>query len=97
MFLYSRNKTWFRGAKPVLDEFWNIVQREKGGEYINRAPKKRNKISSPNCITGVNKCLINIDTLTLPKTQIQEVVQENTKVDNSTKIINISTESYKKQ
>lgn len=95
--LVLRNKTWFKGAKPVLDDFWNIIQREKGGEYINRAPKKRSKISSPNCITGVNKCLINIDTLTLPKTQIQEVVQENTKVDNSTKIINISTESYKKQ
>ena len=92
--LVLRNKTWFKGAKPVLDDFWNIIQKEKDGEYLNRAPKKRQKISSPNSISGVNKCLINIETLTLPQTPVAEVTSENTKVDNTTKIINISTESY---
>lgn len=68
--LVLRNKTWFRGAVPVLEEFWEIIQREKKTDYTHRAPKKRIKpgvtieLSPP-------KCMINIAALTLPLVKTQ--------------------------
>lgn len=95
--LVLRNKTWFRGARPVLDEFWEIIQKEKKGDYIHRAPKKRIKNTlSP--VVVPSKCMINIDTLCLSNTVVSPNNTSNT-IDtssttgdnNATKIINIST------
>lgn len=108
--LVLRNKTWFSGAKPVLDKFWETIQREKKGDYTHRAPKKRQR-SELSPMIAPSKCMINIDTLTLPETTTQ--INANTQINDSSKIvsvqeiaskqehptnriINISTESFSK-
>ena len=42
--LVLRNKIWFKGAKIMLDEFWDIIQKKKGGDYIHRAPKEISRL-----------------------------------------------------
>ena len=100
--LVLRNKTWFRGAAVVLKEFWDIVQREKDGDYMHRAPKKR-LLTKQVLNNPVSKCLINIDTMTLDKeltSDNNEIITTTTKnekhsvIDNTTKIINITTEKF---
>ena len=53
--LVLRNKLWFNSAKPLIDEIWEIIDREKeNGDYKKREPKKRMKIEP----VIVNKCMI---------------------------------------
>lgn len=53
--LVLRNKLWFNSAKPLIDEIWEIIDREKeNGDYKKREPKKRMKIEP----VVVNKCMI---------------------------------------
>jgi putative phage-type endonuclease len=62
--LVLRNKLWFKAAKPILDEFWEIIKKEKqNGCYEHRAPNKRKKAQDGLVITNiiqVGKCLIDI-------------------------------------
>jgi putative phage-type endonuclease len=58
--LVMRNKLWFNAAKPMIEEIWEIIAREKeSGEYKKREPKKK---MSKN-FTENTKCLININLL----------------------------------
>jgi len=42
--LVKRQREWFKRAIPQLEEIWNtIVQERESGEFIKRAPKKRNR------------------------------------------------------
>ena len=45
--LVLRNHIWFQGAKPILDDIWGIIQREKVEGCEHRAPNKisRNTVS----------------------------------------------------
>jgi putative phage-type endonuclease len=42
--LVKRNKKWFQDVLPMIENFWEIIQREKIEGYEHRAPKTRNKI-----------------------------------------------------
>ena len=57
--LVLRNKLWFNFAKPILNDFWNLIEYEKINGYSHRAPNKRIKIINNEITT--NKCLINIE------------------------------------
>ena len=93
--LVLRNKTWFKGAEIVLKEFWDIVQREKDGDYMHRAPKKR-LATKTSLNQPVSKCLINVNTLTLDSALSNETDNTTNIITstNETKIINISTQSF---
>ena len=62
--LVLRNKLWFQYAKPILAEFWKIIETEKeSGCYEHRAPNKRKKAQDGPIITNiiqVGKCLIDV-------------------------------------
>ena len=42
--LVLRNKIWFTAALPYIELLWNIIEKEKDGDYEHRAPKKRIKV-----------------------------------------------------
>jgi hypothetical protein len=95
--LVLRNKFWFKHAKPIIMDLWNIIEKEKESGYEHRAPKKRVRkniedTSSSNTIV-VKKCFI--DTETLEQNTYMEIPeQEPTEQSGSSKkvIININTE-----
>ena len=100
--LVLRNKTWFKGALPVLREFWDIIQKEKQNGWEHRAPKRKQKnYESPS--QKPSQCLIDVETLVLDNTTNTNKIIPG-KVDipsahdhtESTKIINIKTESLKR-
>ena len=39
--LVLRNKAWFTKAQPHIELLWSIIERERGGDYSHRAPKRR--------------------------------------------------------
>jgi len=42
--LVKRQREWFQHAIPQLEEIWNtIVQERESGDFVKRAPKKRNR------------------------------------------------------
>jgi len=54
--LVKRNKEWFNKAINHLDELWKIVCEERQtGEFIKRAPKKRNTIVKENIISLISE------------------------------------------
>jgi putative phage-type endonuclease len=54
--LVKRNKEWFNTAINHLDELWKIVCEERQtGEFIKRAPKKRNPIVKENIISLISE------------------------------------------
>jgi len=71
--LVLRNKLWFDAAKPMIENTWDTIVREKeNGEYVKREPKKRmakNASSSASASAPsmsafvvskpISKCLIN--------------------------------------
>lgn len=67
--LVLRNKKWFNIAKPMIEDLWNIVLKERNEGYEHRAPKKRARslsVSSDIDANTLNKnCKINIDTISL--------------------------------
>lgn len=92
--LVLRNKTWFRGAQLALKAFWEVVQREKNGDYMHRAPKKRQSLKTP-LIQSVSRCLINVNMLSLDNTILNESNKPlGTAPTSETKLINISTQSF---
>ena len=79
----------------MLKEFWDIVQREKDGDYMHRAPKKR-LATKTSLNQPVSKCLINVNTLTLDSALSNETDNTTNIITSTTetKIINISTQSF---
>ena len=56
--LVKRNKEWFKAAINHLEELWKIVCEERQtGEFIKRAPKKRNIIVKENIISLISEDL----------------------------------------
>ena len=43
----DRNRLWFAAAKPVIEETWSTILRERMEGYEHRAPKKATATSSP--------------------------------------------------
>ena len=90
--LVLRNKLWFQYAKPILDEFWKIIETEKeSGCVEHRAPNKRKKVQDGLVITNiiqVGKCLIDIsqfNSTQIDSTQI-DISQFNSAQIDSTQI-----------
>ena len=55
--LVLRNKLWFNTAVPIIQDLWNIIEKERISGFQHRAPKKR-KNNNNNELT-IKKCLIN--------------------------------------
>ena len=96
--LVLRNKLWFSGAVPILDDLWSVIEKEKVSGYAHRAPKRKQstKMSVVKEIVP-SKCYINV----------QNLLNENIETDHSTivktnspsptninKVINIDTECF---
>lgn len=65
--LVLRNKMWFDVAKPMIENVWETIVREKeNGEYVKRGPKKK---MTKNAAAGVTttKCLINMNLFDVPE------------------------------
>ncbi len=59
--LVLRNKLWFDVAKPIIENTWETIVREKSsGEYVKREPKRKTtKNANANAnANGISKCLI---------------------------------------
>ena len=56
--LILRHQPWIDWAIPQIKELWDIVEKERTGDFKHRAPKKREKKSKP---TG---CMLTIETET---------------------------------
>ena len=52
--LVLRNKYWFNQSISIIENFWNIVTKEKLTGYQHRGPKKRTKIDNPKCLINSN-------------------------------------------
>jgi putative phage-type endonuclease len=61
--LVLRNKLWFNYAKPMIDEIWEIIDREKeNGDYKKREPKKKlNKNANAETVVKKSGCLIDMN------------------------------------
>jgi putative phage-type endonuclease len=99
--LVLRNKPWFYSTLDMLQDFWEIIEREKKTGYSHRAPNKKTKIlhtpSRPS-----PQCIINIKSLGVtdcPEPAKTKSINEKTKKiicntnNNSNKIISIKTQS----
>ena len=67
--LVLRNKKWFYSAKPMIENLWNIVLKERDEGYQHRAPKKRARNLSIGSDTHDDKlikdCKINIENINI--------------------------------
>ena len=61
--LILRNKQWFNAALPHIETLWNIICKEKNGDYQHRAPKKRQKkvVGDSLLVVKNGSCIIDID------------------------------------
>ena len=61
--LVLRNKIWFEKAQPYIEILWKIIEKERGGDYQHRAPKRKIKQNTITDISNneiIHKCLINV-------------------------------------
>ena len=67
--LILRNKKWFYSAKPMIENLWNIVLKERDEGYQHRAPKKRSRNLSIGSDSHDDKlikdCKINIENINI--------------------------------
>ena len=96
--LVLRNKNWFQSTLPILEEFWNIIEREKQTGYEHRAPKKKMKtMATPPLVAS--KCIINMETLdlnNLSKSTAEKEIQHSEKSSHTEcVIVNDNKESNK--
>ena len=67
--LVLRNKTWFSGALPILNNLWDTIQQEKVNGYEHRAPQKKGYnntlvgAKNPHNEPVKNTCLIDVVSL----------------------------------
>ena len=61
--LVKRNHRWFQDNISEIRDIWNIIKRERTGDYSHRAPNKRRNVSAAAtaATTSENKCLISIN------------------------------------
>ena len=53
--LVLRNKEWFKEVKPLIQNVWDTIVKERVSGYEHRKPKKRVKKEKPQQITNVIK------------------------------------------
>ena len=93
--LVLRNKFWFNAAKPILQDIWGIIEKEKISGYNHRAPKRniKNKITNSPDTSKSSKCYININTLLNNEpSEKKTVVYTPSKTVNENIVIKINTE-----
>jgi len=56
--LVVRNKIWFEAARPILDDLWNTIVRERETGYDHRAPNRRQRAPSVQAAPVARRCLI---------------------------------------
>jgi len=61
--LVKRNRRWFQDNISEIQYIWNIIKRERTGDYSHRAPNKRRTNMNVPILTSVpdSKCLISIN------------------------------------
>jgi len=71
--LVKRNRRWFQDNISEIRDIWNIIKRERTGDYSHRAPNKRRNVAAAAAATSENKCLISINS---GKSTILSLVKE---------------------
>lgn len=56
--LVVRNRCWFDAARPVLDDIWRIIERERGAGYDHRAPNRRVRKPQLQVQPIIRRCLV---------------------------------------
>jgi putative phage-type endonuclease len=57
-----RNKNWFKNNIQVIENIWNIIEKERISGYEHRAPNKKHKIKQEmNDVCNNGICLIKLD------------------------------------
>lgn len=76
--LVLRNKLWFDVAKPMIENTWDTIVREKeSGEYIKRSPKRKTpSVSKQNS----SKCLIDVNLFNVCETKEYDMGMYNISV-----------------
>ena len=59
--LVKRNRRWFQDNVSEIQDIWNIIKRERTGDYSHRAPNKRRAYVPTLTIEPDSKCLISIN------------------------------------
>lgn len=77
--LVLRNKLWFKHAVPILEEFWSIIEKEKGADISHRAPKKKERKNNKQLET--NKCFIDIKKLNISIDTSTDFYENNILID----------------
>jgi putative phage-type endonuclease len=71
--LVKRNRRWFQDNISEIQDIWNIIKRERTGDYSHRAPNKRRTNVPALAVEPESKCLISING---GKTTIISLVKE---------------------
>ena len=76
--LVLRNKLWFDVAKPMIENTWDTIVREKeNGEYVKRSPKRKTpSVSKQNS----SKCLIDVNLFNVCETKEYDMGMYNISV-----------------
>ena len=75
--LVVRNKLWFESARPILDDIWNIIVKEREIGYEHRAPNKRVRKQLAPAEPVIRRCLIDLD-----NTSGSQSIQQHTNTEN---------------
>ena len=77
-----RNKLWFDCAKPILEDIWATIEKERVSGYSHRAPSsnKRQKLSHPSA-PKISGCIINVKKTDVGNNDIE--MHENTIVEDN--------------
>ena len=59
--LVKRNRRWFQDNISEIQDLWNIIKRERTGDYSHRVPNKRRTSVATVADKSKNKCLISIN------------------------------------
>ena len=79
-----RNKLWFDSARPILEDIWDTIEKERVSGYQHRAPNsnKRQKlthVTAPN----LSGCIINV---TKKDTDNNDIVMDDIVMDDTSNI-----------
>lgn len=82
--LVLRNKMWFKESLPIIEDLWEIIEKERISGYHHRSPKRntKNKIANANGTTPMlNKATCFIDTSELLNILDTEIKQINITIE----------------
>jgi putative phage-type endonuclease len=103
--LVLRNKMWFKAAVPILENVWNIIEKEKISGYEHRSPKRNNRKKHKNQFDSEDNALLKTETqqmcyidinkllnidLSTNNQMIESSIVNN--IDDANQNLNISTE-----